>query len=139
MEINILLFILLFAFDCNQKQSNEKGLVNSVENSITHNINDTLLQYTTEWKRDSLGCLKLRTKEKAESIIRILKNANIHVLTMYKNFGSPNEQQIINEKLILIYYFDCVCNNGHLVMKSDKCYAKFYLKSDSLYNLLFSC
>lgn len=135
MTTNILMLaFLLFSFSCTSKKTKPK------ESSTFHLTNDILLRDVTEWKNDSLGCLKLRSKENAEIIISLLKKDSIITKqTLYQNLGRPNEEQQDNDDFILIYYFDCLCNDGSLIKDSDKCYARFYLQSDLFKEMDFIC
>jgi hypothetical protein len=139
-SIILISFISLSIF-CKRKPNVSRSLEN--KSMIAHNdsisTNDTLLQFINEWKKDSLGCLKLRTKAKAEVILQFLKKDTLTKRIVYYNFGIPNELQHYSNNLILIYYFDCACNNNKLIVKSDKCYAKFYFQNDTFKEIDYVC
>ena len=121
---------VLTSFCCKQVNEHEK-IQNNVDLSQVIYLNDTLLKYTDEWKKDSLGCLKLRTKRKAEKIIEMLTRDRIDEKKLYQNLGKPNEiKKTPDGGYVLTYYFDSVCRNGKLVNGSDKCYANIYMLFD---------
>ena len=135
MAIKVLgIFSLLLLFACGQR----KEPISSKTPLLKSN-NDSLMQYSNDWKKDSLGCLKLRSKEKGEAIINFLRRDSITRRLLYEYLGKSNELHKSKDSTILVYYFDCNCNSGYLVHGSDKCYAKFYLKSDVLENTDFLC
>ncbi|GAA4743700.1 hypothetical protein GCM10023229_23940 [Flavisolibacter ginsenosidimutans] len=136
MAINLFpLLLLSFSFSCTSHQ------INAVQESAANpQTNDTLVKYVDDWKKDSVGCLKLRTREKGETIIRFLKKDSVITkATLYQNLGTPNEVQENNDNFVLIYYFDCLCKDGSLVKDADKCYAKFYTKSALFTDVDFIC
>jgi hypothetical protein len=132
METRVLLTIFLLLL-CGCKQSPQ-----AVSLQMT-DTKDTLLRYADEWKKDSLGCLKLRSKEKAEMIMELLKKDVVTVQKLYSSFGVPNEEKRNNSNLILTYYFDCICKKGELVENSDKCYFNIYITANIFKNVDFVC
>jgi hypothetical protein len=128
--IFLLQVFLIFEFSC----SSNKG---TVRNSENQNIEVKML--IEKWQTDSLGCLKLRNKKIAETIIDSLKLENSSQLEFIKVFGVPNTERNNNDNKILIYYFDTLCQDNNIVAGSDCCYAEFTFKFDKLIRRNYIC
>lgn len=128
---NILLIMLLCVFcGCNGQTSSSEPQAPAIQEQDV-SIND--------WQKDKNGCLKIRTKELAETLIEKYNLKNKTQSEFLNVFGIPNKKEERNNQQVLIYYFDCVCDNGELVEGGDKCYAEFYFENDSLKNEIFLC
>jgi len=122
--------IILLLQSCNS-QPNGKVKTN---NPTTSNE-----EVTNDWKKDKVGCLKLRTEQLATTLIKNNQLVNATKERFLKVFGSPNETQDREGKEVLIYYFDTVCVDGKLKQAGDKCYANFYFVGNSLGYQEFIC
>lgn len=113
-----------------------------------HSQNDTLkepnetiktLPLSNDWIRDKNGCLKLRSEKLAYKLISENNLKNGVKEDFIKVFGAANKIDKINNKEVLIYYFDCICINNKLREDGDKCYANFYFEIDKLKSEEFIC
>lgn len=130
MKNSIILIFACFIFSCNNSE-NSISIINNSQVSKSE-MND--------WQKDKDGCLKLRTKELAEELIKknnLYKKRREDFLQI---FGKPNEiKQEGNKYVILIYYFDSSCIEGQLQKDSEKCYANFYFSNDKLVREVYLC
>jgi hypothetical protein len=94
-----------------------------------------------DWKKDGMGCLKLRKKEKAIILIDSLRLVGRDENLLRKVFGKPNEEIIqTNGGKILKYYFDSTCiSEGNLDLESDYCSALFYITDSKFSEAGFRC
>ncbi len=95
--------------------------------------------FIQQWKSDSLGCQKLRTKVKAETIIDSLKLESTAKAQFLKVFGNPNTENEREGNIILGYYFDALCSKGKLIDSADYCIAEFTFKQDKLLQRNYIC
>jgi hypothetical protein len=128
MNKSLLVLLSLIFLSCNGQETSKSK--ETKKQSINH---------TNDWKRDEYGCLKLRNKKLADSLI---KKHNLEQETVEKFeqvFGQPNDTKVVNTQNVLIYYFDCICKENTIVKNSDKCYAEFYFKNNKLIDKIFLC
>lgn len=93
----------------------------------------------SDWTTDSIGCLGLRTRDLALKMIKqnnLMYNNRVKFINIFKH---PNKVEKTKDWEILTYYMGNLCENGHTIPNSDKCYAKFYIKDDRLIDLSFTC
>jgi len=125
----VILFYLLLCC-CNGNETNSNSVYNKVEQT---NV------VMNEWKKDKNGCLKIRNKKLAETLLQKYNLRNRTQSEFLKVFGVANEKKASDNQQILVYYFDSVCNENELVKGGDKCYAQFYFEKDSLKKEIFLC
>ena len=85
---------------------------------------------TKNWKKDSLGCLNLRSKFYSDSINKkiIFKNKSESFITLY--LGKSNKREVRGEYKYYIYYFNTKCNvNNRIIDSVDKCYLQYRINS----------
>lgn len=95
--------------------------------------------FDSNWVKDSIGCLNLRTKELATKLINsnnLLHDTKTKFLDIFK---SPNKIETIRGIEILTYFMGNFCEAGKPIENTDKCYAKFYFKNNRLSDTSFSC
>ncbi|GAA3978479.1 hypothetical protein [Mucilaginibacter dorajii] len=91
------------------------------------------------WSRDKEGCLGLRNKALADSLINQYQLMGKSETIFLKVFKSPNDTEHVDDDEILVYYWGGVCEGHKLVTDGDKCYAKFYFKASGLAFVDFTC
>lgn len=125
----IAIILLLVFLGCNESKMEERK---SSEKQLVGN-------YINNWIKDTQGCLKLRSRELADSLIRAhnLESKSIDEFKLV--LGLPNEVEVIDKQNILIYYFDCACKDSLILENSDKCYAKFYFENGRNTSRVFIC
>ena len=94
--------------------------------SKSHNATSYEKQLIKDWKTDSLGCLGLRSYDKAKEIVAIYKlnsKSNVEIETL---LGKPN---YINHESYLSYsyYFQSFCDSTsrNLIDSMDCCWVEF--------------
>lgn len=95
--------------------------------------------FIQQWKFDSLGCQKLRTKLKAEIIIDSLQLEGSEKEKFLNVFGKPNIENERGGNLILDYYFNAICANGKFIDSADYCIAEFTFKQNKLLKRNYIC
>jgi len=103
------------------------------------NIKKEMVEVGKRWQQDVDGCLKIRSKKLAQSIIKDYNLNGKSVQYFLKIFGSANCIKYLDNKVILIYYFDSVCKENNPVKNGDKCYAKFYFENNKFYKDIYLC
>lgn len=91
------------------------------------------------WSRDKEGCLGLRNKALADSLINQYQLMGKSEDIFLKVFKSPNDTEHVDNNEILVYYWGGVCESHKLIMGGDKCYAKFHFKAGCFASVDFSC
>lgn len=128
--------LLVFLLSCS-------GNGNRSESSATmqpeQQMNKEIQRFIEQWKSDSLGCQKLRNKEKAEAIIDSLKLDSTNQVEFLEVFGKPNADKEREGDLILSYYFDALCADGMLVDSADYCIAEFTFIGNRLKKRNYIC
>jgi len=119
-----LLSILSSCF-CQNKKNND-------ENNDEMKIPIIIKMQDNNWKKDSLGCLCLRTLELADSLIVANKLLEKSISEFIDVFGEPNEVIERNTKKSLIYYMDTFCKDGKLIEDIDKSWVIFDFENNIL-------
>jgi len=91
------------------------------------------------WAKDKGGCMNIRNKDLADSLITANKLMGSSKETFLKVFQFPDSTSKTKTAVILIYYFDSICENGKPASGADKCYANFYFKANTLTKTNFVC
>ncbi|GIV45094.1 MAG: hypothetical protein KatS3mg035_2222 [Bacteroidia bacterium] len=131
-SVVLIMFIWTYLLiECNYGQNKHKS----------SNINNVKVMNLTinDWQKDKEGCLKLRTKVLAEKLIIEHELYEKGKNDFLKIFGQPNEIRQNEKQLILIYYFDTVCQDGRIQKNGDKCYANFYFNNNKLIMREYLC
>jgi hypothetical protein len=84
------------------------------------------------WAQDSLGCLRFRNEKVAAKLMNDNHLANQSKAQFLQVFHLPDTTYENDGWEILVYYWGAVCQKGMLAPNSDKCYVKFYFKSNKL-------
>lgn len=74
------------------------------DSTVVSNIDDKVSMYEDVWKRDSCGCLKLRTAQMADSIIINNNLVGRDTLVFIEHMGNYNKKQKKQDGFVLIYY-----------------------------------
>lgn len=114
-KIKLIIVFLCNFFFCSCQEKSNKVIDN--ENSKNQIINN--------WKKDSLGCLGLRSLDLAKKIIEDNNLLGCSKENFEDFFGAPNDLIINEEKIALIYYIEARCKNDKLVNGADKCWIQF--------------
>lgn len=132
--ISCILIIILFS--CAKVPENN----NLKENLIKNNIEQTLTVYDkNDWKEDSIGCLKKRSRKLSEQLIKKYHLEKSTLKDFQIVFGKPNKKEISDSIVILSYYFDSFCKDGNLNNDMDYCIAEYHFKFDTLDNTSYIC
>lgn len=105
----------------------------------TVQVSDTLRQMMAEWKSDSVGCEKKRSKAAAESLLQGMKLENGNMKDFTEVFGIPNKQLERNGKTTFVYYFDAACTGGKPGEGSDYCAAEFSFREGRFEERQYIC
>ena len=132
--ISISIIILFLCFSCNNKKTEVKETKLVTSHFIKNDsYQDTIEKYINEWKKDSIGCLKLRNQEKGRAILRFLRKGIVSKEVLYKNFGKPNKKEKTSDyECILTYNYDCLCSDKGKKRNADYCFVSFYITADTL-------
>lgn len=84
------------------------------------------------WKRDSCGCLGVRTEDMATKIIKENNLLNKSIREFEKHFGSPNHTRYYDSIVIFEYYINSICDNEKIRNGSDRCCIEFLFESNRL-------
>jgi hypothetical protein len=114
-KIATIALVLLIFLNC---RNGTKTPVISKENN-----QDTLLM---QWKNDSLGCIGLRTAEKARLLFKQYNLQKKNREAIIEVLGKPNKISDNGSQLSLVYYFDTKCNNGKIIDSIEHCSASFF-------------
>lgn len=91
------------------------------------------------WSKDKNGCLQLRSRALADSLIEKYDLKTSSKETFLKVFHTPDTTQQTDNEEVLIYYMQSDCVNGRPVKESDHCWAEFYFKHNKLNGRNFPC
>ena len=124
--VTSIIFILLFFTSCN---FDNKKKVNLEKKSNIYI--DSLQILSFEWKKDSLGCYKIRSINLFE---RLLEGYSLNKKSEFlKIFGMPNEQENYEDGIIFIYYVNSICYKNKIVENSDKSSIRIFFDSQNKY------
>jgi len=130
----IVVVIILFSSAKVPENNNLKG------NVFKNNIGQALTIYDkNDWKEDSVGCLKKRSRKLSEQLIKEYKLEKSNLKDFQIIFGKPNKKEISDNIVILSYYFDSFCKEGSINTDMDYCIAEYYFKSDTLNSTSYIC
>jgi hypothetical protein len=120
-----LISLLFLLFSCCWQKKNNKNRVEMETPTITEIQNNN-------WKKDSVGCLRLRTLELADSLIVANNLLGKSTNEFIDIFGKPNEIIEQNHRVLFNYYMMSVCRDDELVEGADKCWVQFDFINDKL-------
>ena len=86
--------------------------------------------YEDIWKRDSFGCLKMRTAQMADSIITNNSLVGKDTLAFIAHMGKYNKKENNQEGFVLIYYIKSICLDGAIDDNADKSWIRFPFNRD---------
>lgn len=124
MRIMIIFFISfsIMIFQCN----NEKRPL-LLQKQI---LNDSINTIVKEWRIDSLGCLNLRTIEKANTLFKVLQFNKKKGKEIIEILGSPNYISNYGPNFCYSYIFNALCYNNKLIDSADYCWIDFLFNSN---------
>lgn len=93
--------------------------------SCDFNQKDTLLELTENWRKDTLGCMNLRSKQYSDSINEKINFKNKPETYLIKYLGKSNKVKVSDKYKYFVYYFDTKCENNILVDSIDQCYLQY--------------
>lgn len=128
MKNSLLIFSAYLFLSCNGQTSSSEP--QEIQEQVT---------LMNDWQKDKNGCLKIRNKELAERLVTENALRSKTKKDFVKIFGEPNQTESEQEQFVLIYFFDCVCQDNEPIKGGDKCYARFYFKQDRLNLEEFIC
>lgn len=149
-----LICLLLVIMGCGNNNVNSKyTLQTQISKQLSMagfiNVNDSTLRVLEEWRIDSLGCMQLRGKRRAQFLVNSLELKGRSKWHLISALGKPNVARTESEYAstpkgefeILCYYFDSICYGGAVVDSLDKCWADFlFSKSDNtLKDVVYIC
>jgi hypothetical protein len=102
-------------------------------------VKDKESKLLEEWKKDTLGCLKYRTKEKALYIRDSLDLKNKSTIFVINKLGTPNSIKKDSNREILKYYFNTICRENVFIASFDYCWIEMLVESDRVKNIEVSC
>ncbi len=104
---------------------------------------NTCVKCVEEWKKDSCGCLKIRSVNLFKNIFTDYDLLNKNRNNIVSLIGNPNEKETHlrnGEKFETFYYYiNVICINGKPIQDSDKCYVQLNFKNDTLKAILYPC
>lgn len=116
MAINLVMIFILCSCrpNGNNKNHSQQATVHidAVEQADTLDI--------LKWKSDSLGCKHIRTPELFDKIFIENKMETKNSNEFISLFGNPNKQERFEDRLVFVYYYNCICANDKLKINSDK-------------------
>jgi len=121
----IIVCILMFS-GCSGKNSKQSSMVSSFENKQNE-------LFSSNWRRDTFGCLNYRNLDIAKEIITsnslIGKSSKIFI----QYFGVPNFEHTTSEKKTFSYFFYAKCDsNQQIILRADKGWINFDFINDTL-------
>jgi hypothetical protein len=136
----MLFIISLFLFSilaCDSASNDDAGKAklasdnNDVVKLQTIVNNDSLL---IAWRKDSLGCLKLRSYESIQVLVEKYDLTKKYPQEIINLIGKPNKEFIEGKKKILTYYYNTCCKDGILDKECDYSWIDFSF-TDSTINI----
>jgi hypothetical protein len=104
-----------------------------------YQVKDKEINLLEEWKTDTLGCLKYRTKEKALYIRDSLDLMGKSTVFIINKLGTPNSVRKESNSEILKYYFNTICRENVFIDSLDYCWLEMLIESDKVKNIEVSC
>ncbi|MBP1645600.1 MAG: hypothetical protein H6Q16_1175 [Bacteroidetes bacterium] len=104
--------------------------------------NTDLKKYNrNDWLEDSVGCLKKRSLELSEKLIKEYNLEKCTLAEFQKVFGKPNKIEVDSTKnrIELIYYFDSLCKEGRIDLEMDYCWIEYVFIKNKLIDIIVAC
>ncbi len=103
-------------------------------------IHTDTLQYQSPlpdnpWKRDSCGCLHIRSYRMAKDMLEDYNLINNTIIEFEKHFGTPNFIETYNteNEKYLGYYYESICDKEKRMIKgADRSWMEFQFVNDTL-------
>lgn len=94
-----------------------------------------------DWLEDSVGCLKKRSPELSEKLIKENNLENCSIEKFKKVFGEPNKIHVdsTNNRIELTYYFDSFCKDGRIDLGMDYCWIEYIFIKNKLIDKILVC
>lgn len=139
-EKNFLSFFLILLLGSSDASCSTSSLLkdNKDSNYSQHPCDSTNIQLVlADWKKDSLGCLKLRDQIMAKCLVQNLEIKGKTEREVIHLLGNPNRTKIKrvflaseqeeNDFIHLEYYFDVQCNERGELENSDRCWLEILI------------
>lgn len=124
--MSMLFIILMYCQTFSSCEVCTYQLKNDKSNNVIEDIGE-------DWRIDSCGCMGLRSIAMAKSMIEESDLVNHSIEEFEKVFGKPNERRTDVDQVVLIYYFNSICDNDNRPRKgADKCWLEFVFKNNQL-------
>lgn len=107
--------------------------------SSKYQVKDKENKLLEEWRTDTLGCLKYRTKEKALYIRDSLSLMGKPTVFIIDKLGVPNSKKKESNSEILKYYFNTICRENVFIDSLDYCWIEMLVESDKVKNIEVNC
>lgn len=119
-------------------------ITNRLDDRERQGINTDILQYQSPhadnpWKKDSCGCLGLRTWRLAKDMLEDYNLLNNSIYEFEKYFGTPNFIKTYNteSEKFLGYYYESICDKEKKMIKgADRSWMEFEFLNDTLKGFL---
>ena len=123
------IFILsFFLLGCNIFSYHKRAEKKRVENMLE------------DWRRDTSGCLNIRSSEKLHYLRECLVLDNKSKSFVLKKLGEPNIIVKDGNKETYRYYYNGLCNNeGQLIESSDYCWIEISFSSNKIIYIASLC
>ena len=126
---NILFATTLCTFvSCQTNKS--RNSVAHIDSLVSYNTETKINMYEDIWKKDSCGCLKMRTAQMADSIITNNHLIGKDTLAFIAHMGKYNKKENNQEGFILIYYINSTCLDGAIDDNADESWIRFSFTND---------
>ena len=127
--IKVFFATVLCAFLSCQNTKRQHSMVQG-DSTVVSNTDDKVSMYEDVWKRDSCGCLKLRTAQMADSIIINNNLVGRDTLVFIEHMGNYNKKQKKQDGFVLIYYIKSICINNVIDENADNSWIMFDFNHD---------
>ena len=125
---NILATALCTFMSC--QRAKDRFPITHIDSLVISNIDAKTNMYEDIWKRDSCGCLKMRTTQMADSIITNNGLVAKDTLAFIAHMGKYNKKENNQEGFVLIYYIKSICLDGAIDDNADKSWIRFPFNRD---------
>lgn len=102
---------------------------------------ETKIYNLNDWLEDSVGCLKKRSPELSDKLIKEYNLENCSIEEFKKVFGEPNKIHVdsTNSRIELTYYFDSFCKDGRIDLEMDYCWIEYVFIKNKLIGISVAC
>jgi hypothetical protein len=89
----------LLLFNCSLKSEKREDVILSEEE---------LIKIAHDWKKDSIGCMRLRNPIKIVQVIKMFKLIGKDTTVLIAKLGHPNHVLLEKEKTTYVYVLECI-------------------------------